>query len=36
MADLHQVMKSDRKGFDVALVSNLRQVKDPFLAAEDS
>ncbi|NRB45841.1 MAG: glycosyltransferase [Verrucomicrobiales bacterium] len=23
-----------RKGFDVALVSNLRQVKDPFLAAE--
>jgi glycosyltransferase involved in cell wall biosynthesis len=29
-------MQSDRKGFDVALVSNLRQVKDPFLAAEAS
>ena len=27
-------IESDRKGFDVALVSNLRQVKDPFLAAE--
>jgi putative glycosyltransferase (TIGR04348 family) len=27
-------MESERKGFNVALVSNLRQVKDPFLAAK--
>ncbi len=27
-------IESNRKSFDVALVSNLRQVKDPFLAAE--